>query len=721
MAINNVKTSSDFLKFSQVLIREENHSKINSSDVPAEFKDIFSITHNQSSLDSGFIRGKFTEAFVKNLSSENVPAFHQRIWKVWSENHYDTTNDPEFGKHFLEKHPSSLITSIAIDEYQRSELIHSLSDAINHNQMDNALFIFTNISENDRLLIENTFQKMCLRNGNAAFSNLTDQQLIKACFENKALSLLLLKSLKKICKKSSLSNFPQMPSVYRIHRLAQDMSAKETLLEIPIKHAFSQCADLPPHSYIAVTGEVVCDGIGDLSHIYTTANKLKDLFPTVKIQIIVLAAHVHTGKLSLQTQFPSELVYITKDDNHSGWCTNNHFSQETIEKIKNATLVIDVSYPIQDGEIAKLKETMPHKFIQLREFDFGEYSKSITDPGVWKKRMGIGLFSEGIYSQKACKQSNITLLQLECVGLKKALFDTSEPSQLDLLKYSSSYQLHSCYSHHPTTLFRFMYTLAALYENTNHSIDICKFGGKNWESTLHWQDKGSVELFEKSIDYEYLKKKGFGKIRFIGFPSLQEVNEENVKILSNSSKEIRLLFLPYVSRKDKDLLVNLSEPLTGSTGDNSFAELLFIGKLPFQEIPVHKEKSWEPYYNIARELFGKEAYITRYAKWVDSHLVSSYYQFQNHQSPEFEKLADILKKNELLEQCKATNQFICKELILERNLIGTIIWRMFREQHQDFKIIEKELREKYLQKEITLPEVEKRVKKAISDKKYLLN
>lgn len=721
MAINNAKISSDFFKFSRVLIKEDNYSKINSSDIPSGLKDFFLNTQNQASLDAEFIRGKFTEAFLNNLPSENIPAFHQRIWKVWSENHYETTNDPEFGKHFLEQHPSSLIVSSAIDEYHRSELMHSLSNAINHNQMDNALFIYTHISDNDRLLIENMYQKRCLRTGNATFCNLAGKQLIQTCFENKAVSLLLIKSLKKICKKSSLSNLPQMPSVYRIRRLAQDMSAKETLLEIPIKHAFSQCVDLPPHSYIAVTGEVVCDGIGDLSHIYATANKLKDLFPNVTIQIIVLAAHVHTGKLSLQTKFPSELVYIAKDDNHSGWCSNNHFSQETIEKIKNATLVIDVSYPIQDGEIAKLKETMPQKFIQLREFDFGEFSKSITDQGVWKKRMGIGLFSEGIYSQKLSKLSNQSLLQLECVGLKKALFGTSEPSQSELIKHSSSYKLHSCYSHHPTTLFRFMYTLAALYENTNHSIDICKFGGKNWESSPHWQDTGSVDLFEKSIDYEYLKKKGFGKIRFIGFPNLQEDNEENVKILSDSSKEIRLLFLPYVSRKDKDLLVNLSEPLAGSTGDNSFSELLFLGKLPFQEIPVHKEKSWEPYYNVARELFGKEAYITRYAKWVDTHLVSSYYQFPNHQSLDFEKLADILKKPELLDQCKATNQFICKELSLERNLIGTIIWRMFREQHQDFKVTEKELREKYLQKEITLPEIEKSVKKAISDKKYLLS
>lgn len=720
MAINNAKTSSDFFKFSQVLIREENHSKINYFDIPAEFKDFFSITQNQSSLDAECIRGKFSEEFLKNLSSENIPAFHQRIWKVWSENHYEMTNDPEFGKHFLENHPSSLIVSSAIDEYQRSELIHSLRKSITLNQLDNAHFIFTNMSENDRLLMENIYQKMCLRTGNAELSSLAGKQLFQACFENKDVSLLLLKSLKKICKKSSLCNFPQMPSIYRIRRILQDMSAKESLIEIPIKHAFSQCVDLPPHSYIAVTGEVVCDGIGDLSHIYATANKLKDLFPSVKIQIIVLAAHVHTGKLSLQTQFPYELVYITKDDNHSGWCSNNHFSKETIEKIKNATLVIDVSYPIQDGEITKLKETMPQKFIQLREFDFGEYSKSITDQGVWKKRMGIGLFSEGIFSQKPSKQSNQSLLQLECGGLKKALFGTTEPSQSDLIKHCSSYKLHSCYSHHPTTLFRFMYTLAALYENTNQSIDICKFGGKNWESSPHWQDKGSVNLFETTIDFEYLKKKGYGTIRFIGFPSLQEDTEENVKILSNSSKEIRIYFLPYVSRKDKDLLVNLSEPLAGSTGDNSFAELLFLGKLPFQEIPVHKEKSWEPYYNLARELFGKEAYITRYAKWVDTHLVSSYYQFPSHQSLEFEKLADILKKNELLEQCKVTNQFICKELSLERNLIGTVIWRMFREQHQDFKIIENELREKYLYKEITLPEIEKRVKKAISDKKYLL-
>ena len=338
----------------------------------------------------------------------------------------------------------------------------------------------------------------------------------------------------------------------------------------------------PPKGEIVFSGFILSDGRGDFVHMVSLAKKIHRLFPKYTLRLLVISAKNHRNshfEEPIKGITHIDIAYHDVDFLCSPIIKKSPFPFDVFSIIKKASLWISGPVGIR-GLFDPIIEKVKHKGIA-----FTEYNENYNwDTLRFSKKISLGLSSSklGIFTHK-CKSYTYENLQSET--LKSFLFgDSNESAQ----KYEKTHTLFFCYQKDPH-----LFILWALsYNDTCHpdrAVDITLFN-----------DPDTLE-FKNTAYYCFLD---IGVIRLITFEK-GTFKEHKTLSLGSSKKELRFLFPGPLSKRDFKVLMMLSSPLVGCTGDHSLAQALSFGKIPFYD--GRKRPLTKALVDTIESLYGKTA------------------------------------------------------------------------------------------------------------------
>jgi hypothetical protein len=183
--------------------------------------------------------------------------------------------------------------------------------------------------------------------------------------------------------------------------------------------------------------------------------------------------------------------------------------------------------------------------------------------------------------------------------LQSLLFETFSPSDEAIHKYLQTHSIFLCYMGFMKALTFFLD--AASFANAHDpekSVDIC------------FPCKGSMDELKQFLPRKELQQQGFGSISMIYYEG--DTKKEVKRRLGEGKKVLRILDVGGLAPKDFRILMKLSSPLVGCTGDNSLAQALSYGKIPFYEVVGHKVPLRHNLLSIVEEKFGLRSALYSY-------------------------------------------------------------------------------------------------------------
>ncbi len=367
---------------------------------------------------------------------------------------------------------------------------------------------------------------------------------------------------------------------------------KEMAFRSAVWDLFNQIQSIPGDGEIVLSGYILADGKGDYVHMANLAKKLQKQFPERKIRMVVVSAETHRDKLQLldETICKTHLDYFADTSVGAPLIDKPLFNEDLTPYIKNAALWISGPIGIL-GLFDELAQEAHTKGIAFTEYDVNTNFQG-TDHFAIMVNLGLG-FPTGVFINKPNLGS---WKDLQNDRLKNILFKQNELSQNIIDQYVNFREIFMCYQSSFIESTEFFIEAVEFAENhsPNKSVDICLPSRGNVISTQ--------EDLEKHIDKDFFRKKGFASVRWISEKDGQQ--QDFVIPIQDHGKEFRLINPGALSKKDFKLVMALSAPLVGCTGDHSLTQALSYGKIPSYELSKKRELMSKAY-QISSAKFGK--------------------------------------------------------------------------------------------------------------------
>jgi len=417
----------------------------------------------------------------------------------------------------------------------------------------------------------------------------------------------------------------------------QQIVVKKMIFNFAAANIFAQSKRIDVDKPIVVCGQVCCDGKGDYFHMLSFAKHIRKQFPNIPLELIVMADLIHKGKL-IFPQIEKCNTYIHYEDEPEG------FIQFLNEKIAQSSIWI--SGPIEPDGINYSDPEISEKGIAISEYD------AASNGSECDKHLQMGLSSKATGIFLSSKNEKTGWFNLKNQPLKDYLWK-KEPlnlSEINPLRYNSTNQLFVFYRKDMRGLVNFVTTAINFADYTNKEvIDICIF---------------SSEFFKEIKKENLFSTFPISEIKFVSFDG-NEPQEEVIKIHENG-KTLRLIFPDFLEKKDFKLLMKLSAPIVGCTGDGSLSDVISLGKIPFYEVNKHKLQLFHEIKLISQKVCPNSP-LTEYFN-IPSYLFSKPIDL-NH----------VFDWSKLIEQARSMSEFVKKERQFKPFLTGAVNEALYRQ------------------------------------------
>ncbi|MBS4168903.1 hypothetical protein [Parachlamydia sp. AcF125] len=296
--------------------------------------------------------------------------------------------------------------------------------------------------------------------------------------------------------------------------------------------------------------------------------------------------------------------------------------------------------------------------------------------------MGLGSTSYGIFtlSDKAFKWE-----MLENKILKSFLFGSEHPSPEAIEAYLSQHHLFFCYMTSLNQAVHFIFDAAAFakLQPQLKLLDIC------------FPCKGNLAPLLSKLKGEraQLIKHNIACVKVIVYEE-NGLKESSLSVL-DKGLVLRIIDVGPLSPKDFKILVQLSAPLVGCTGDNSLAAALSYGKIPFYEKSPHKVSLAANLLKLVEEKLGLDSELHQYlsAKLYTSNAFAQLFPF----SPK------------IVQEAKTLGAYIRENYSFNAVIQGLANYQLYRLQHPHFAASIDRIQIQFIQGEITLTEAKKQI------------
>jgi len=533
----------------------------------------------------------------------------------------------------------------------------------------------------------------------------------------------------------------------------QKTSGTKTSLKSILIDIFNRCINVPGKREIIVSGYVLADGKGDYFHMISLAKTLCKLFPDRRISLIAASDFRHLGKLPELDPKVCTSHVVFQGEAAMLFPTQPPIDPElfkpidVLKKVKESALMI--AGPIQLFQtFDSIKEEIQPKKISFREYGDNEIKKNDFS----RNTLTTGFDSDalGIFTKK---KKDYSFNQLQNQNLKHILFNTIDPTFLDIQDYLSTHETFLCYVSRNCALTTFIDHCLAFTSNLNSFK----------EMDVIYPSKASIQTLAKLInEFEQEKKnswkdRGFSSIKIIYLENDQKKTDEIY--LSENGRCIRIIDVGFLVKRDFNILVACSNALMGCTGDTALAAALCYDKLPFyeagnkssllQDLIDLSNNILSPFSSYAKYLSSllndpfetilkihtAKMYIDLYKKNVEEYDNDSdlrYLLFDGKRLPELElaltdlmadKALPILKEKsvKLIFQAEKIGAFVRRELSIKPKLRGKVNEFLCRDQFPDFALYQDKLIKAYLENTVTDQEFIERIEEELSRLNLLKN
>lgn len=439
---------------------------------------------------------------------------------------------------------------------------------------------------------------------------------------------------------------------YRISRLIDSKESnptqidREQAFQLVLWDLFSRATLTPPRGEVVISGYVLPDGKGDYFHMTRYAKALKKKFPGLKIRLIAISSKVHQDQLPILKKEVCEthLAYHQKNIFLAPMVDTSPFQENVFNMIGEAAIWI--SGPIG---IENLFDDIDHiakkRGIAISEYDSPVHSTGKDFP--LKIRTGLGSRALGVFVNALKPDRKWENLRNE--RLKAILFDRQDLSNRPPF---------FCYVPSHGEAIRFICKAAQFAHvqgKPDQPLDICY---------LAKEEVDKMPQHFTSDQLKELESLGIGAIQFIPYQKEQHALELGAK-----GTLLRIIETGPLEPKDFNLLMQLSAPLIGCTGDHALIRALSYGKIPSYEAGTHKRTLIQSVYLLAKERLGQN---------------SPYVEFINKDFMK-DSVRDILQRQEeLMEDAKTLGAFIRDHFSLSPLLQGIVNERLYRQLEEKF-------------------------------------
>ncbi|WP_154017776.1 hypothetical protein [Candidatus Protochlamydia phocaeensis] len=451
---------------------------------------------------------------------------------------------------------------------------------------------------------------------------------------------------------------------------------------------------------VVLSGLVHVDGKGDYFHIRKLAKVVKQLLPANPVSMVVLSDSIHKDTLFPPKNISQSIVY--EEYGCHGYAFAE-FPEDTLEKIEQAALFLEVSWPISLYSFNLARENVKNK-IQIHEYNHVNQFHSSSH----QVKMGIDLEGchKGIFLKDYASRQ-VTLAHLKKTALKAFLFGTAYPTAKETDNYTDTHHLHLAYLHDPETFYIkvFIYTLITAQQD-NKSIDVCL---------------PIEKLEELELDQEFLKKQGIGKIQFI---LLKDEESQIEEITIQEGKTLRLINPFPLKHSDMITLMHASSVLVGCTGDHSISEVMGCNKCPFYEIASHKWEFWKNFMAVGQAKLGPDSPLIKYFQilWnigTDRSSLQESEAFEQICQSQALELAHCIQDPLFAKHMKEFYSCIRENHVFNDKFIGIVKFYLLQSQDPCLQALLERLRIEFIEGKLALEDTEESIKEWLRSFSYL--
>lgn len=451
---------------------------------------------------------------------------------------------------------------------------------------------------------------------------------------------------------------------------------------------------------IVIIGQVLSDGRGDWAAMRKEQDFLHKILPDRTVAIIASSATKWEGLLeaSSKENEPSHLIYYGNARFSGTSVPLSAFGPEAkiIEKVEQAALIIEAGVSV--GEFPKeVIDKIRDKSIKIYEHDAETASGTDTFSGTVLK-MGLDPIKDGVF---LTSKEEYKWQDLENTNLKHILFEDNNPTMKKIDDYLLKNVCFLCYMSELQSYFSFIGEAVpfAIANSKEKFIDICL------PNIIKDKKVGFDESMSKEIRFLQLERFGFDRVKVIWYDGQKQL--ENTIFLKDhenkkTGQEFRIIDPGSLSPKDFQMMISLSAPLVGCTGDNTLAETLSLGKIPSYE-PRFKNK-YEALLTAIGMHIGYESALYKYCE----------YRLKKSKFPPQEIIDP-----KIIEQAKELGEKIREKSSFEHLLKGVVTEKLLRQKDPDFAKKEDIIRQNYIENKITTEQLKTQVMELLAEKGML--
>lgn len=475
---------------------------------------------------------------------------------------------------------------------------------------------------------------------------------------------------------------------------------------------------------IVITG-IVGEGLGDYAHMLSAARLLSKKFKDILILPIIEGKH--------KKLFPAGPKLRCEPLNIEKLYSPLPLTEEVLTKFEEADIIVEMSIPLRRRELIKGKELVfdpkeqekyqqnylemkinPRKLITLPEY-------SINHGRMASSGMGLGENELGIFIKP--KKTNRNPSDLNSPVLREVLSrSVNQGNHFNLV-----------YTHNLVHLKTCIYAQVVSQKNNSKNIDI--FTKLDDLNNLK-SDENFIKLGELTLNIEFLKTNGIGKVKFI-----KNEQEKEIIISDDNHKELQLIYAFPLEQSDMNTLMSLVKdvneekseeanfPFVGCTGDDSFTRVISNDKIPLYEIALWKEDAFRNYKSLAMSVLSKEEtsyidylnYLLKLKKIEGKSLNSTVEQGKVDQACQkiAEKIVGVSKEKGFYLQAQKVHQHIKEHKNVNKHLIKSVSSLIFFQEKKafedKFKNEFQDLKKRYESDEINIKQATKKIGRLVKN------
>lgn len=437
--------------------------------------------------------------------------------------------------------------------------------------------------------------------------------------------------------------------------------------DVTFWNLMGKCKAIPGEEGFVLSSYILGDGQGDLAHLQKEASILSKKNPGRKITVIAIAAEKHRGKIHPKKldNVTYHIVYYGDSHTTSPPIQESPFADpdSILQEIKEASVWL--AGPVK---IKKIFDDLD-KEMATKGFAIHEYGTKLDNTDNFYKTILLGLGDNEIGIYTHTPKSDYQWDKIENEVLKKALFNKSDITSLDVDQYLAAHAPFMCYVSSDDVALRFIYR--ALYFGYIQ-------GGRANIDVIYPAKTNLSELIE-----------GLKRIKNT-FPIKSIMLNGEIIDTGEKGFNLRVINPGRLSKKDFKKVMYLSSPLVGCTGNASIGQALSYGKIPYYEQLGQTKQTKKNLCDIAYQVCGKDSPLV--------YLLDAEPRFMMIDQEEREKLGS----DRLIEDAKKLGEFIKEKYSLNECLHGMVNSHLFRTKYPEAAAAIDEIKKRFLSHEIDI-------------------